>query len=110
METLLLYHTKVLLLFQYRQSGFRGENGLLFRTNEGHIRKYRGNVEPEDEIWALPGSRTAFVLRPVSGVRDQGPDTPTHARYQLVGPCVCEGLTVDCEDASGHTAQCLDII
>ncbi|KAK8136622.1 hypothetical protein PG984_004562 [Apiospora sp. TS-2023a] len=107
-----LYHTQVLLLFQYRQRGFRGENGMLFRTDKGQIGKCRGNVEPEDEIWALPGSKTAFVLRPVSGVHSHslGPDTQKNARYQLVGPCICDGLVVDGEGASDYTAQRIDII
>ncbi|KAK8058991.1 hypothetical protein PG994_009439 [Apiospora phragmitis] len=110
LETLSLYHTKVLLLFQYRQRGFRGDNGLLFHTNEGRIGKCRGSVEPADEIWALPGARTAFVLRPVSGGHSPAPSTQKNARYQLVGPCICEGLTVDRDDAPNHTAQCIDII
>lgn len=53
MKALSLYHTKVLLLSQYRKQGFRGENGMLFRTDKGQIGKCRRNVEPEDEIWRL---------------------------------------------------------
>ncbi|KAK8046478.1 hypothetical protein PG996_014542 [Apiospora saccharicola] len=107
-----LCHTQVLLLFQYRQRGFRGENGMLFRTDTGQIGKCRGGVEPEDEIWALPGSKTAFVLRPVSGIHSHslGPNTRKNARYQLVGPCICDGLAVDDEDAWDRTAQRIDMI
>ncbi|KAK8012387.1 hypothetical protein PG991_009762 [Apiospora marii] len=110
METLSLYHTKILLLFQYRQRGFRGENGMLFRTNKGQIGKCRGSVEHDDEMWAFRGSKAAFVLRPVSGVHIPGPGAQKNARYQLVGPCIYEGQAVDCEDASDHTEQRIDII
>ncbi|KAK7967021.1 HET-domain-containing protein [Apiospora aurea] len=99
------YHAKVLLLFQYKQRGFRGENGQLFHTSEGLLGKCRGNVEPNDEIWALPGSTTAFVLRPVSGGSSPGSSTLRNARYQLVGPCISDGLIVDRDDTLGHTAQ-----
>ncbi|KAK8066044.1 hypothetical protein PG997_012791 [Apiospora hydei] len=110
LEALPLYHAKVLLLFQYRQRGFRGENGRLFRTSEGLLGKCRGNAEPNDEIWALPGSTTAFVLRPVSGGNSPGSNTPRNARYQLVGPCISDGLIVDRDDIPDHTAQYIDII
>ncbi|KAK6850205.1 HET-domain-containing protein [Apiospora arundinis] len=110
LEALSAYHYKVLLLFQYRQRGFQGENGTLFRTSDGRIGKCRGIVQADDEIWALPGSKTAFVLRPASNEHSPGRNTQQNATYHLVGPCICDGLAVDCIDSSDHTAQYIDII
>jgi len=78
-----------------------GQKYVLFITDQGRLGKCPNEVQKDDEIWTLAGSKTAFVLRPIPG-EEEG-----HNRYRLVGPC---DFLTDTGDSSGYVNEAIEIV
>ncbi|KAF2416989.1 hypothetical protein EJ08DRAFT_600272, partial [Tothia fuscella] len=61
----------------------------LIITSDGRLGLGPARVQPDDEVWLLPGSRVPFVLRKTSCVTTSHLTSRT---YELVGECYVHGI------------------
>lgn len=80
---------------------------VVFLTHQGRFGKCPNEVQQDDEIWAFEGSKTAFVLRPLSKYEES---PRLRNRYRLVGPCDFSSQVADTIDKSGRVTQSIEII